>query len=394
MKVLTADQALANAVARHSLVEQRHSIEDVARQLVGLHNTSPVSPYLSLLARVPGFVRNDLDVQMWQSWRLVRMRAMRRTLFVFPLDLLEIAVAATRQIGEGLAARWLRDSGLTQTDFDRLADQIEEALADGPLTVRSLREVLGTLREVNLSGVVGRMCDAGRLVGGAPPRSWRSSVREYHRWSDVLPGVDLDRWEQDEAIRALLERYLRSYGPVTVDDMSWWTGLTKERCRAALEQIDIEEAVVDGWPGPLFRIRDDAGPVVVDSEVRALPLLDPYVQGYRNRERFLEPDRHAFVYDWGGNATATLVRGGRIIGVWQFMEQPDDSVRYHLFESDAASIRSGAEEALAAAGLLYFARPVDVVEVRTMKPLGPEHRRSAAHPLDHRLHRAGRRRTS
>lgn len=390
MKRLSPDAALAESLSRHSLTEPGRSIEEVTRQLVGLHNTSPVSPYLSLLARVPGFVRDDLDALMWQSWRLVRMRAMRQTMFIFPLDVLEIAVAATRHIGEGLVARWLRDSGLRQSDFDRLADQVEEALVDGPLTVRDLRNVLGVRGGIDLPGVVGRMCDTGRLVGGAPPRSWRSSVRQYHRWADVLQGVDLDRWGESGAVGELLERYLRSYGPVTVEDMSWWTGLTKGRCRAALGQIDVEEVEVEGWPGPLFRIPDDEASPAAGGEIHALPLLDPYVQGYRIRVRFLDPDRHGFVYDWGGNAAATLVHRGRIVGVWQFSEEPLDSVRYHLFERSAASVVRAAEEALAAAGRLYFDRPVDVVEVRVMKPLGPEERRSAAHPLDDRLHRASR----
>ncbi|MCP4251194.1 MAG: winged helix DNA-binding domain-containing protein [bacterium] len=65
------------------------------------------------------------------------------------------------------------------------------------------------------------MCDVGRIVGGAPPRSWRSSVRQYHRWQDVLPDVDLHCWDEEAAIKELIHRYLRSYGSVTIDDIAW-----------------------------------------------------------------------------------------------------------------------------------------------------------------------------
>jgi len=388
---LTADQARARVCHHHSLSRPGSSIEEVAAGLIGLHNTSPVGPYLSLRARLPEFKRTDLDALMWDSWRLVRLRAMRLTMFVFPHHLLEIAAAASRHIGEGLAGRWLRDSGLSTEEFEWLAVEVEAALADGPLTVRGLRQTLKVPSKVDLPGVVGRMCDVGRLVGGAPPRSWRSSIRQYHRWEDVLPNVDLHRWDEETAIRELIHRYVRSYGPVTINDVSWWTGFTKQRCRAALATLEIEEVAVDGWPGPLFRATRKEEVDQPESDVYALPLLDPYVQGYKDRARFLQPGRHDFVYDGGGNATATLVQRGRIIGVWQPSEEPRESVRYHLFGGGPASTRRAAESELAAAGLLYFDRPVDVVETPIMKPLSADGGRSASHPLDATLHRAARR---
>ncbi len=393
MTTLTADEALAGAARHHSLSTPGSSIEEIASELVGLHNTSPVSPYLSVLARLPGFSRADLDGLMWSSWRLARIRAMRLTMFVFPRELLEIAAAATRRISEPLTARWLRDSGISQEVFDRLSADVYAALADGPLTVRGLRRVLEVPQSVDLSGMVSRMCDVGQLVGGAPPRSWRSSVREYHRWEDVLPDVDPRRWDEGVAVRELIQRYVRSYGPVTIDDMSWWTGFTKRRCRSALEALDaqVEEVAVDGWPGPLYRAAGSDSELEPGSGVKALPLLDPYVQGYRDRSRFVDPARNSFVYDGGGNATATLVHRGRIIGVWQVAGEPAESVRYHLFAGGPASIRRGAEAELAAAGSLYFDRSVDVVERTSMKPLNADGGRSASHPLDSRLRRASRR---
>ncbi len=391
MRTLTAEEALAIATRHHALGRAGSSIEDTASDLVGLHNTSPVGPYLSLRARVSGFSRQALDTLLWDSWRLARIRAMRLTMFVFPGDLLEIAYAATRHLSESWAHRWLRDSQLSTREFQRLAAAVYEALADGPRTVRALRRDLQVPASVDLAGVVARMCDTGRIVGGAPPRSWRSPVRAYHRWHDVLAHVDLDRWEEESAIRELVRRYVGSYGPVTVDDISWWTGMIKGRCRKALADLDIEEVAVDGWPGPLYRITDDFTVRAPDTGVTALPLLDPYVQGYRDRVRFLDPERVDFVYDGGGNSAATLVAGGRIIGVWQLSEKPEASVRYHIFGRATVGLRRAAAGDLAAAGELYFDRPVDVVEISKMQPLSAGGGRSAAHPLDSQLHRASRR---
>jgi len=391
--VLTADQALASAGYRLRLSQPGASVEDVADALVGLHTTSPVSPYLSLRARVPSFVRSDLDALMWGSWDLVRFRAMRNTMFVLSRQLLEEAAQATHHVSEAYAGRWLRDSGLTARQFDRLADAIDGALADRPLTVRALRAVLDVPKTVDVAGIVSRLCDVGRLVGGAPPRSWRSSIRQYHRWVDVLPDVDLHRYGQVTAIRKLIQRYVGAYGPVTMSDIAWWTGFTKGQCTAALDALGsgIEEVSVADWPGPLYRIAGDDPPASPASGVRALPLLDPYVQGYRDRVRLVEPERHGYVYDGGGNASATLVGGGRIFGVWQPSDEPEESVRYHLFGRQPRTVRRAVEADLAAAGAMYFDRSVDVIEVADMQPLSAGGGRSAMHPLDDRIHRAARR---
>ena len=180
---------------------------------------------------------------------------------------------------------------------------------------------------------------------------------------------------------------------MTIDDISWWTGITKGRCRTALAALDhdIDLVAVDGWPEPLYRGRADPAAEEPGSDVVALPMLDPYVQGYRDRVRFLDPARHDFVYDGGGNSTATLVQRGRIIGVWQTAEEPAESVCYHLFLGGPSSTRKAAEAELESVGSLYFDRPVDIVEMATMQPLSAGGGRSAAHPLDERRHRASRR---
>lgn len=395
----TPEEALAASARAHFPRPATRSIEEIATDVVGLHNTTQAGPYLAVRARLPDFRRSDLERLMFGSWRMARFRAMRLTMFVFPIDLLEVAAAATRHLTEALGVRWQREAGLDAKQFDRIADSVDAALADGPLTARALRRVLGLPATVDLSGVIRRMCDTGRLVGGAPPRSWRSGIREYHRWSDVLPAVDPLRWDEEDAAVELVRRYIHSYGPVTVDDMSWWTGITKRRCREALASLDsaVETVTVDGWPGPLYRLveaapDDGAAGEAPDSAVRALPVLDPYVQGYRDRVRLLEPRRHGYVYDGGGNATATLVSRGRIIGVWQTSDEPSESIRYHLFDGDRPGLRRAAEDELAAAGGCYFDAPVDVIEVSDMKPLSAGGGRSASHPLDSRRHRASRRR--
>ncbi len=390
MMKLEPDSARSMSVGVHGLGDDDLAPLQVASRVVGLHNTTQHTPHLSVRARVSGFERSHLENLMWGEWKMVRYRAMRLTMFVFPLDLLEVAAAATRHLSAGLIKRWFQDAQITEKEFERLASQVEETLAANPTTVRDLRKELDIGPPTDLPGIVGRLCDVGRLVGGAPPRGWRSSVRRYHRWVDVLPGVDLHKWDAAAAQRELIRRYMDSYGPVTVNDISWWTGFTKTLCRQALEGIEVEEVEVDGWPGPLFATR--FAPTDDEPVVRALPILDPYVQGYRDRQRLLDLALLEHVWDWGGNATPTVVRGGRVIGVWQTIDKPRPTALYHLFGDHPASVVDAAEQDVADAGHMYFDREVDVTRIAEMPSLNtPGGRRSAAHPLDGHLHRSSRR---
>jgi hypothetical protein len=386
MKRMTPQQARVNSLGAHGLGNSLDNAVASSERLVGLHNTTQSTPYLSLRARLTDFARADLDEAMWQNWELARFRAMRLTMFIFPGDLLEIAAAATRHLTATWAERWLRVSKLDEAAFGRIADDVDAALAGNPMTVRELRVALGVDKTVDLPGIVGRMCDTGRLVGGAPPQSWRSPVRRYHRWEEVLPRVDPYRCDEQAAQVELVRRYVESYGPVTIDDVSWWTGMTKGRCRWAMDRLDLEEVDVDGWPGPLWRF-GEATEDAPDS-VHALPLLDPYVQGYRDRERLVDSSLFDYVWDRGGNAAATIVHEGRVIGIWQTVDKPKAQILCHFFVAPSSRLRRAAFAELEAASTLYFDKPAEIVELEEMKPL--DRGAGAIHPLDGKPHRPRR----
>jgi hypothetical protein len=51
-----------------------------------------------------------------------------------------------------------------------------------------------------------------------------------------------------------------------------------------------------------------------------LPSLDPYLMGYKDRERYLSQEHYDNVFDRSGNATSTILLDGRVIDVWDFAE--------------------------------------------------------------------------
>ena len=80
------------------------------RAMTVLHSTEPATVYLSLLARVDGLTVADVDTALYDERSLVKQLAMRRTLFVFPRDLLPAAWgSASARVADQLAARLAKE---------------------------------------------------------------------------------------------------------------------------------------------------------------------------------------------------------------------------------------------------------------------------------------------
>src|SRR6476659_8441486 len=82
---------------RHHLAmgAQAQDVVDVAGDLVGLHATDPVSTFLAARSRTAALTPAALEAVLYDDRRLVKMLAMRRTLFVVPVGLVPVLQAAS-----------------------------------------------------------------------------------------------------------------------------------------------------------------------------------------------------------------------------------------------------------------------------------------------------------
>ncbi len=102
-------------LARRHAVAPGHRVADpeaATRAVTVLHSTEPATVFLSVHARVDGVTVADVDRALYEERTLVKQLAMRRTLFVFPRDLLPAAwgsasarVAATERGPDGQGRR-------------------------------------------------------------------------------------------------------------------------------------------------------------------------------------------------------------------------------------------------------------------------------------------------
>src|SRR5919112_119833 len=122
----------ARLARRHRLASGSRAdpVVEAARAVVGLHATDPATVYLSAWARVDGMALQDLDRALYTERSLVKHLAMRRTLFVFPRDMLAVVQAgASARVAAAERRRLARDvekAGLHR-DGERWLERAGEA---------------------------------------------------------------------------------------------------------------------------------------------------------------------------------------------------------------------------------------------------------------------------
>ncbi|MFB4319092.1 winged helix DNA-binding domain-containing protein [Actinomadura sp. 21ATH] len=353
--------------ARHRLAPGTAAADpaEVARSLVTVHATDPSSVYLGTLARMAGGDLGAVERALYDDRTLLRLLAMRRTVFVTALDVAPVVQAAcSRAVAERERRKlvgMLAEAGVGGADPERWLDEAEaaaeKALAErGEATAAELAAgdpLLGTQivlskgkkyegRQNVASRVLLLLAAQGRAVRGRPRGSWTS---HQYRWSPLelwCPG-GLAEWETGAAEVELARRWLRAYGPATAGDLQWWTGWTKTRTAKALAALDTAEVALDGGAEGLV-LADDLEPVPEPGPWAALlPALDSTPMGWRAREWFLG-EHGPKLFDRMGNVGPTVWWNGRIVGGWA---QDRDGAIVCRFLEDAGSEAAAAVEAAA-----------------------------------------------
>jgi hypothetical protein len=311
-------------------------VVEAARSLVCLHATDPATVYLSAWARVDGMQVADLERALYVDRSLVKQLAMRRTLFVFPRETLQLAQAATgRRLRETERRKLIRDVEAADlySDGERWLAEAEKevlaALSDGrEATSSELRAEIPLLEGAIAYGegkswggrasiaprVLTVLSAAGQIVRASNDGSWTSS---RPRWASMKSwlGEEIAARSEPEGVAGLVERWLRAFGPGTVADLRWWLGSTVAAVRLALAELDAVEIDLEGQTG--YLLPDDLDAIEpVGPWAALLPPLDPTTMGWYERDWYLGPHKDQ-LFDTSGNAGPTVWWQGRIVGGWR-----------------------------------------------------------------------------
>jgi uncharacterized protein YcaQ len=327
---LSWDAVLAWRMRRQHL-EQRAPAGDlleVASDICGLHAQVTSSADLTLWARLDGYTPGTLEHVLWTDRRLIKTWAMRGTLHMLPTsEFGEYIALLSHRPDNTLKPTWLRGFRITAEQMTTLMETIPQALNGEPLSRTELADAV-----VRISGDPSLAEHLGHSWGAllkpnasrgelcfAPGEGQRVRFTRPDRWIG-----EWDRVDPDDGLRAVLRRFLGTYGPVTRDDVSRWLGITSAPLGLRLLQTLGDELICVSLPesdGPHWMLAIDLDELqggATSTTVRLLPGFDQYVvNSPRDREAILPQAFRAQIHRQQGWISPVVCIGGVMRGVWK-----------------------------------------------------------------------------
>jgi winged helix DNA-binding protein len=160
---------------------------------------------------------------------------------------------------------------------------------------------------------VREMSHLGLLVSAGRKGSeglWMSSA-------DYL-GVKRNIPDPEECTVELVRKYIERYGPVTRQDIAYWSFLRKDKVDPALETLkkDLTTEKLNSSQEYLS-FGGNSGEVVEPPAVIILPEFDSLMMGYKDKSRFLSHNQIKNVFGNFAAVNRTILLDGFVAATWK-----------------------------------------------------------------------------
>ena len=316
----SSEQIHAFRLRRHHLLDpSAKDLVTISRDVCGVQAQIMSAAQLQLWARNHAITPAAVNDALWKSRSLVKTSLMRQTLHLIPADDFPLYIAANRRARVKSTFSIMARFKITRDEADALSELIVEALKDGPATRAAItaavrprvsRRVIAWMDKV--FSIVRLPVFEGRICYG-PGEGNETTLVRTDQWLPVREPM-----EEVQAQAELLRRYLRAYGPATLQDFAHWSLISMAEVKALGPLIEAEVADYNG----MLLLREDMKALQNASSetnsVHLLPYFDVYLLAHRFKEHFLKPQFYKRVYRNQGWISPVVLINGEIAGVWSY----------------------------------------------------------------------------
>jgi hypothetical protein len=324
-KIFPAQIAAFRLRRHHLLKRSKPDLAAVCADVCGVQAQVMSSAQLALWARVANVTRAAINSALWEKRALVKTSCMRQTLHLLAAADFSTFITAERDSRMAGILRIMARFGITHEEVEPMNRAVMDALADGPLTLKQLAAEVKPKLNKKLRTWMGEMSNGFRpaiaegLICYGPSRGAEATLVRVDQWLPRQKQVSVDK-----AQATLFHRYLRAYGPATLQDFSRWSGIPMSRVNQLREllqdvvQFDVEGSQLLLNVNDYDDLRDSA---LEELNVRLLPGFDPYLLGHAAKDHMVEPRNYKRVYRDQWWISAVVLVNGRIEGTWTYSKR-------------------------------------------------------------------------
>ncbi len=308
----------------------------VAEACCGMNSQDLLESYSSFWARVDGFRDSDLTSELRPKGGLVRTWTVRSTMHTIPTkDYWVHVFGGPGRRFQPWFDRTAKKRGIPDRDFrvrflyQPLLDHIKGRAVTSTevkrfmierLTKHGLRSRMKLQRGWSSTPIHGpswtgmsEMSYLGLLVNAGRKGSeslWMGSA-DYLAFPRSLP-------DPEECTVKLVRNYIEQYGPVTREDIVYWSFLRKDQVDVALDALKKDLATETFHSSEeYFSFGEDSGETVEPPRVVILPEFDSLMMGYKDKSRFLSEDRVKNVFGSFAAVNRTILLDGFVTATWK-----------------------------------------------------------------------------
>lgn len=325
---LSAEQLRAFRFAQSGLLAQPFAdLQQCTQQLIGLQAQIHPAAALAAAVRVPNLSHADFDTQLWQDKSLVKIWGQRGTLHIYAQSDWPL-IHRVWSGGSWWKQRFIEEVMGTEKDYEKLLNKVEALAKKSPSIGRTELRNLGVPERLLSSwgGLFADLVYQGKLCH--VPRQGNEG-RFAHR-SQWLPELAWQLPPEAAARQEIVKRYLKGYGPASVQDLAHWAGWRMSRAEAELKALEAEllPVQVDGQALWGLKTQSKTLKALPKDALGSMPLLllprfDPMVLAHKNKDWLIDASRYKQVWQKAGHVEATVIESGRMVGTWRYAKRKE-----------------------------------------------------------------------
>jgi hypothetical protein len=275
---------------------------------------------------------------------------MRRTLHILPFDIAPIAHTATLSFRITDCKRLFQLLKISNSVISNLQCLLIEQFNDRIFSSQEAEQIVSSQKIVTLSdfekkvfakALVKYLWETGILCYVNASDRWYSEKRYYSFTKLFYPALDLDFVSVDEAEYQLVYHHISKYGPVSLKDISWWSGLGISKVRKHLLRMEGSQLIfrtrIENSSTEFFMTNEDYQSFVEykaieEKWVCLLAYEDPSLKGYfESRWRYVSDKYYSLLFNQIGEVRASVVAQGNVVGIWEW-DKKVRKINVKLFE--------------------------------------------------------------
>ena len=320
-----------------------------AKELVGWMGAVQAQDYamakLAVGLRLLQATDNTIE-SAFNRGEIIRTHIMRPTWhFVAAEDIYWLLELTAPKIKSSVKSRH-RDLEITPDLLSRSNDIIGKALLERKLLTREELAIEFGKADINVSNNrLSHLMFCAELEGLICSGPVRGKKQTYALLEARVPRTKM--LTRDESLAELAKRYFTSHCPATLQDFVWWSGLSVNDARLALESVkpDFISEIIGSdtyWLTNSFSTSKGG-----NSIVHLLPAFDEFLISYRDRSASLSLVHNCKAVSDNGIFRPVIVIDGQVSGLWKRTTKKDKVIiETDLFQAQDSQIQDGIEKAV------------------------------------------------